>query len=203
VSDDLAAWRERAACHEAAHAAMSYVLGVPLDLVSIGPTARWGGVCFSRPLRVCDELDVDRPLPLQPARLRRGIETRIMVALAGPLGELYARPKPAGYEPPAPDEQVAHELAARLTGEERELLSCGEEPGGQSDREDARRLAWALAGAEEAEALVSYLGVATRPLVLSARFRHLLEALAAALLEQEVLGGRAVRRILQSEDETT
>src|SRR4051812_12133329 len=88
--------RQRVARHEAAHAAMAFLLRRRIDVASIRPCPGWAGAVFHAPLRLREQdrttLVCERPPVVQlPARLRRQVETSILIALAGPLqDELHA-----------------------------------------------------------------------------------------------------------------
>jgi hypothetical protein len=205
--------RYRTAHHEAGHSVMAYLLGRPVDPVSIRPCEVHLGVSFHTKARIPEkQLDkVGRPAILLPAVLRRACETEAAIALAGPTAEDVAVTATEGgsyLDEHSPDHARAEELVttlveAGLTGEETVMLERAERERGSSDEEKAQ---WwsetASYGAPilETFAHLAWLRIFTRNRVLSPRFQRLEFALAPRLLQADVLGGRAVREILKAAD---
>src|SRR5829696_309883 len=97
-SDD----RLMTATHEASHAVMGRLLDVPLvGPVSIRRSEHALGFAFvGRPVRIPEgdfEAFALTPAPVWPAKVRRQIETRIMVLLAGQIGETFVLGPSSGY----------------------------------------------------------------------------------------------------------
>jgi hypothetical protein len=201
---------ERLAWHEAAHATAAYLLGGCIrGPVSIEPRLHWAGVAFCRSRRVPFS-DIDRsasgPMCLLPPRLRRAIETDIIISLAGPAAERIrpGRPIESGYvaaHERDPDEERSRLLVAALTTTEVRLLEHGDDENRpiKSDMTNAWNGCDALA--QELSGLqLQMLQVETDLLVRTPRFQTLCAALAEALLENITLSARSVRAILRAHD---
>jgi hypothetical protein len=200
AADDLR--RLRLAHHEAAHAIANYILrgGSTLRLVSIEGTATYGGICLSAPSRVGGLTvdDLDRPLPLVPARLRRVLETHVVATLCGQIAEDLVEPVVRRGSTSA--EERAAETVNLLTGRERRSLEAAAKSTGMSDADFAWRGAWLLAGSELAGAQLALLRAVARELVFSPRFLRLLLALVPELLAHSTIGGRRAAAILKAAD---
>jgi hypothetical protein len=203
AADDVR--RFRLAHHEAAHAIANYILrgGSTLRLVSIEGTATYGGICLSAPSRVGGLTvdDLDRPLPLVPARLRRVLETHVVATLCGQIAEDLVEPEARRGSTPA--EEHAAEIVNLLTGRERRSLEAAAESKGMSDADSAWRATWLLAGGDLAVAELALLRAVARVLVASPRFHRLLDALVPELLAHGTIGGRRAAAILKAADTTT
>jgi hypothetical protein len=199
--------RLRIAYHEAAHAAVAHITKRPIEVVSIRPGPSWSGVCFTRehPVRDADLDQLHLPVPLQPARLRKAVELRIIGCLAGRIGEELGAFYPHGSAATSTDDAAAMALAeaATLTPEQKELLRRGDNPEKRpsTDDEEAAALAGALAGRDEATSYYGWLRATTRSMVYGERCRRLVYALVPVLLEREVVGAAEVRAIFRAADE--
>lgn len=201
---ERAYWRLRTSFHEAGHAVAAVLLGRPLGLVTIRPGAAYSGLCQWTSARVTDaDLDkIDRgPVPMMPARLRRVIETSVIVSLCGPLAAELAGPY-NGTVPPdeAHDLDEAERLArgvADLSRPDRDRLAGLEADPEPLDPDEER--AWRRASALDVDAPVHYLGwlrALARSLTCSPPFVRGAEALAPVLRERGVTGGRRARAII-------
>lgn len=202
------------AAHEASHCAMARLLEVPITgPASIRATEHLFGFAFTGgPIRIA-ERDHDSvaglPAVLWPARTRRQIECRVMVLLAGRMGETFVLGPSSGYFDDA-DERQALELAeplmvkpkpSSLPPVEARLLALAETGGPRGgDDEMARNLAMLVGHDEdEAYAFLEWMRRMTaRTMYTARRFRDQVEALADELLEHEVLGSRRVRAVLDA-----
>ncbi len=204
--------RRRVAFHESGHASMAFLLGRAVDVVSIRPSDHSKGVTAHRGPRLTERERGKFGLParLLPARVRRHLEASALVALAGDLAEqLDTDWEPvSGYIASTPDEQFAEQAAGdltRMTRKEEARLAATQAKGELgSDAETAWKGAYVLAGAhagQETIAHVGYLQALARAIVGTAQFARLVGALVPHLLANEVLGGRAVRRILVQANE--
>ncbi len=206
--------RVRTATHEAGHAAAAYILGRRLGPVSIEPSAHFNGIAFSfdraKTLTAAEQAASDRldlPVVLLPARLRRRIETSVMVSLAGWEAARSIWPPETGYIPVSEDETRAEELAriAVLTSRglppsEAAMLEEAAQTETPTDEDQAIGvcLAWA---AGDAAHYLSWLRAATAYMVSTSRFRRLVAAMVPELLTHRTLSGRRVRDILVAADE--
>lgn len=199
---------ERVAWHESGHAVASHLLGHRgRGPVSILPGRASRGVCFSgrpeRP-RPQDLAGLDRPGPLLPARLRRFIESGVVVYLAGQVAEetWLARRRDGPYRtvrlPESPAEQVAEALQ-RLPAAEAEVL--GEDLAADSVVADADRAAELLALLHGPRLAVAsahgrYLEAETRSLLGTGRAARMVAVLAAELGEHRALSAGRWRAVL-------
>jgi hypothetical protein len=202
--------RERTAYHEASHAAASWLLRGRVGLVSIEPNAAAHGFAQVGGRRLAAKLvnQIDRSLPAVawPADARRTYEVDLISALAGPEGERALAPpreSPLDLEPVsryADDLQAAAADVRQLTACEQRFLHDwkGEsrDDRRKSDEEFAAGAANLLAG-KEAQTLLDYYRAVVGRLVLTARFRRLVEALVPELLAHRSVSGRRVREIFQ------
>jgi hypothetical protein len=138
---------------------------------------------------------VTLPLPLAPADLRRAVEVRVCIYLAGEVGELLALD--SGYRPANACVQDASRLARSLTDlspRHIELLhaaECADEH--EPDYVRATNAASALGTPAEADALVLLCRAVTTHLVASSAAD--IQAVAQALSTRHVLTGDEVRAI--------
>jgi hypothetical protein len=203
--------RQRTAYHESGHTSMAYLLKRRAGIVSIRPGAHHGGITFHGPAPKVPQEMFDRylglPVPLLPGRLRRYIETDILISLAGDEAArvLWFRSPETGYRPETAEDEAAAEALANelvsLSRTERKKLVEAERSEHQHDADRA----WLIAHAAvddpiEAGAYLEWLRILTRGLIQSTRCLRLIDALAAELLEHEVLSDRAVRTILLAAD---
>jgi hypothetical protein len=193
------------ATHEAAHAAVAFELGLRVELVSIRPGMHFAGIMFhgSPPGRRGDSLRWAAPLPLQPAGLRRRIECKAMVALAGDIatwlyaGEVVDRTV-------SEDEAQARALVASITGggsrtpREEGVLAREEqrEEPPEGDEATARRLMDALTWDGTGLYWLHALRVETEALLRRERVRREALALRDELVARKAVGARAARRVL-------
>lgn len=131
------------------------------------------------------------------AHLRRLLETDVSISLAGDLAEeLGVRMLPS--EPAREDRKEARKLAFALASmsnrELAELTKTEAGPRFPSDQEHAQATAETLSG-EQGSAHMSYLREVTRSLVHQLSIRDAILAVADKLYDEEVLSGRAVKRI--------
>ncbi|MGI8616828.1 MAG: hypothetical protein ACR2L4_08635 [Actinomycetota bacterium] len=199
-------WKEDVAIHESGHEAVALELGVPLGLVSIRPGAHFAGVAFhgSTRVRKADTFKWTSPV-LQPASLRRYVETSIMVALGGDLAARYYGPIETGYVATKTDDSLeAERLASILTempATDREVArlaaSESEERMPVYDEEKAQELATFLSPVGTGPVFLEWLRAETGELLKTAHMGRMVRALAAALLDREVIGARAARTILK------
>jgi hypothetical protein len=195
--------RRRVAYHEAGHAVMAYTVGRRNGVVSIRPGEHYNGIAFHGPAPRPSELERGKlglPVPLLPARLRRWIETEILIVVAGREAEFFRFIPPTRYSGPDPDEEAAVRLArasVELSTRESEALAAADHAELPVDERQAEKLAWVAVGPDaEGWAYLNWLRATTRNLVGESGFFRLVEALVPELLRHEVLGGRSVRRIL-------
>jgi ATP-dependent Zn protease len=198
--------RRRVAFHEGGHVAVALLMRKPISLASIRPTRGWKGVVYSKRFAIAEtdyELEkLARPTPLQPAQLRREIETDIMQSLAGRIAEELQGSFTNGYAHDSDDVAAASLAELNLTSRQRELLARGDvEPGSlETDGERATALAYALAGEGKVYAYLAWLRAETRDLIYSPRGTRLVTAIAEALLERETLSGAQCRTIFRDID---
>jgi len=171
MTERSAEQRWRTCLHEAAHGCLSEALGVEIDLVSARPGQRHLGVTFHGPLPTWSgeaSVIAALPLPLAPADLRRAVEVRVCIALAGELAERLA-PLPTGFVGTSEDEVVAERMTRQLTElspRHVELLVTAEAATEVTlDEEHAWRDAGALTSGDETIAYLGLLRVITRRLV--------------------------------------
>jgi hypothetical protein len=163
-------------------------------LLLVAGRARLGGVRLP-----------EAPLALQPAAFRNELERRILVALAGPAGEVLwmMQERSGGYV--STDDQRAVGRVVRKLGlaeHQRALLDSGNDDKRESlsDREKAARLAAALVSEAEVVAYLAWLESSARRLVSDPGFVRLVAALVPVLLEHESVAGGDVQRLF---DETS
>jgi hypothetical protein len=193
--------RLRVAHHEAGHAVAAHLLGLGVDVVSIWPTKRWAGVCFTASRSIdTSGLRVGVPLIFQPIELRMHVEKLIVCSLAGQIGEELGGFYRSGPVVQDDEDRYAEVLAAMtaLTDEQRELLASGDDLTRPLTRDWDRAcdLAWAICGSEEGAALVNYLRAAARTLVYTKQFRELVGLLVPPLLLHGTLSGAQVQALL-------
>jgi len=192
--------RQRTAWHECGHGLSHLLLrGRSPELVSIRPGQAYRGVTLGTggdPWQ--GTFEPQRLSILQPADLRRVLEQRIVVSLAGDVGaDLGALPR-SGYRPITADEQDAETTARalnQLSPRHRELLAAAESASDvESDDEAAIAWSFVLSGSQdESIAHLSWLRHVTRRL-LSAHIDGL-SRLVPRLLEVEVLDGATFSHI--------
>ena len=207
--------RRRTAHHEAAHAVVAELLGIRVDVVSIRPAEHHRGVTIHAAYGTDDEVTeiVARrhgksllarwcsvPYPLFDPDERRHAESRIMVSLAGRMGELLAPDPLTGYrdETADVDQERAIVAAVELTAEQGAWLDDAEQRVICPDEDTAFETAWWNTGKEAAGALVNYLTWETRRLMFSDLVRRLLPLVVDQLLTHEVISGETVREIVGS-----
>ena len=121
MSDDLE--RTRVATHEAGHSAMAFLCGRRIGVSSIHPTEHLSGIAFHSGSGLPGgAFDTFKPVMMQPAPVRRAIESAIMIFLAGPAAEWLLIPTEpvAGYVPEEPDREAAAALARLASPTSRE-----------------------------------------------------------------------------------
>lgn len=157
--------------HESSHAVIGRVLGASIDLISIRAGKSHAGITFpaSLPKWTSDAMaSADDALPLKAADVRRVIEVRICLSLAGAIGERLAPFEP-GYVPTIACPDDSGSLARKLSDlspRHRELLEAAEsETHHDNDETSAYSVARALGAEDEARALVELCRVVTRNLV--------------------------------------
>jgi hypothetical protein len=186
-----AADRRKTAAHEAGHALALYLTtNRPPELVSTRPGKSFGGVMIPAELpSSTDELLRDTPSIFQPEGLRRALEARICVFVAGEIAEHLA----VGLFPPLTVESKTADTAAaettaatlsRLAPRHRDLLAVAE-AATQSvhDAEQAQRPSWLLTGRwGESSLHVLWLQAVTQDLLVrhTDALRRLTEALELA-----------------------
>ncbi len=208
--------RQRVAFHEAGHQFAAYELGVALGPSSIACAAEHtnGWASHNGPWAPRDELGhIGKPAVLLPARLRRAVEARIIILLAGRTAEAL-RPdrEPAGYGPAVTeDEREAGRLAAGLEAlgpaerarhdaiERRYAAMTSEEAAASGDWARATSLAVGLSGSV-ADAHMHYLAALTFDLLFNPRAARMVTVVAEALLRDEVLSARKTRALLREAD---
>lgn len=194
------------AVHEASHAAMARVLGVGAGLISIRPGLNFGGVAKHGRIAVPKVLpgDLDGPVVLMRPALRRSLEKQILITVAGKLGEYQLLPPETGFAalPEADDEQALRlaEIVSLNRREAASLVTAERDGVEESDAVYARRRAWALVGSGVAERYVLMLEAVALELVLTDRFRRIVDALVPQVLQHRVLSARAVRAVLNDAD---
>ncbi|MBA3739204.1 MAG: hypothetical protein H0W97_11645 [Actinobacteria bacterium] len=192
--------RVRTAHHEAGHAAMAWVLGRSVGVVSIRPSEHVLGLAFWGPARraTVPAGVSTRPAVLWPADLRRSIETSILISLAGEIAERYAPPQDAPRVTRLP------ERVAPLTPRETSRLADVEAAEiHQTDWQRAVELIDLLAdpdGGSFGHAYLEALAALADEIVRSPRFRALADALIPVLLGGEVVSARTVREIFRASD---
>jgi len=183
--------RMTSAWHESGHGLMAWLNGERVALLSIRPTAVYGGVCQAAHRRIDVKLLDCRPVILQPARLRRSLETALFFSLAGPIAAEMCAPR-TGYLQQSADEGRAEQVAralARLHPSTAERLRVAEARTDaiQTDEDTAFIYADALAF-DEAVQYLAWARAATRRLL--AEHADELAAVATALYARDVISGR-------------
>lgn len=197
--------RRRVAAHESGHVVMAFELRVPLGLVSIRPGAHFLGVAFhgATRLRKGDGLKLTSPV-LQPASLRRRVETSVMVALAGDIAERYYGPRWSGFVPTKTDDAMEAERLASILSEmpptDQEAARLGKYERGEpihSDETKARELSDVLSFTGTGPLFLGWLRAETEHLLSRPYVGRMVDALSEALLDREVVGAKASRTILK------
>ena len=191
----------RTALHEAAHAVVALAVGADVDLVSIRPGKRHAGVTF--PIIPDWHGDADAaaatPGPFVDPELRRVLEMRAVVALAGDLGEMLAAPPPTGYGTTR-DERTAVALSRSLdrhSPRHVELLHRTEaETEVADDFQLASDAARGLGVGDEVTAHVAWLRTVAQQLVRN--LQPEIVAVAEELSRRKVLTGAEVRAAMRS-----
>jgi hypothetical protein len=190
-------YRERTAYHEASHAVVAVRLGVPLGVVSIRPTRRYGGVCGAGGAHRIHSLEPALPLVLQYARPRRHLETHIRFLLAGPLADHMWFPS-SGYQRtpkiirPADRPNLPPVAAAQLAAFE----AAGNGPGEPVHDEDAALTeADLLVGPTLAGAYIAWARADVAEMVDDNAFA--IERVAHDLLAHDALSPHAVRAAMR------
>jgi hypothetical protein len=203
--------RVRTAYHESGHAAVAYILGRAIDVVSIRPNEHRSGVVIFKRWRK-PRGDVGRTFQdvlLWPAEWRRRLEHDLCITLAGHYAEIM-RPSPSSGYFDDDDEPLAKEIAGDLvpargdlTERERLVLRRSANRSSPSDQEATDDLVATILNehelslAAEKAAYINWMRHHAARLVFSDRCRRLIEGLVPRLLEADVLSGRTVRRIFQ------
>jgi hypothetical protein len=142
--------RVRTAYHEAAHAVISQLVGVRVELISMHRSEEYGAFVHHGGHSIpCSDPSV--PLLLQPADVRRGVESWMTILLAGRVGEELPGPRSGFFYDTAPCEQAAEASAmtlAHLSPRHRELVTSHMGSSGPSDDDKVIWVAGDLAGAE-------------------------------------------------------
>ena len=207
--DRTAQQRRVTAFHEASHCVMSFALNLPVDVISIRPGEGYSGVMIGRPrgLPANAENSIGHAIPRLPASLRRHVESRVMVLLAGRLGGLLV-----GTEGFVGDDEDAvaaldeiHEGVRRssLSAREQGLLDAAERDLNpmQSDQERALNLAGLVAMDDtQARLYLAWLRNVTASYVFTWAFRREVELIVPELLEHEVISGRKARSLIRGAD---
>jgi hypothetical protein len=170
---------------------------MPLRVVSIRPTAFYGGVCsVTLSWSGITDLDPTAPLVLQPAVPRRLLECKIRHRLAGPVADRLLA-IPTGYV--APPRIVSRELPAALppkASAELARLEGKSEPFEVIRDEDAALTdAALLVGSRLASAYYTWAWQDTQELVRDNAY--LIERLAKELLAHHALGPHQVRAVFR------
>jgi hypothetical protein len=192
---------ERTAYHEAGHSVMSFYLHVTPGTVSIRPGKGYHGVSkhgrTGRP--PVQESDLDCPIVEMKAKLRRGLEREICIALAGKTAEQLMPLEPSTGYIGDPD----HERAARLAelavpvGREAAALALTESDGaGEWDMTRAESKAHGAVGRNLQASYLRFLECVIDEIMSGERFQRLVRALVAELLKYKVLSAAAVKMIL-------
>lgn len=187
----------RTAYHEAGHAVIGVALGVPIDGVSIRASSCYAGIALLRPAPVdTSVIDIEAPTPvLMPPKLRRALETRLWVSLAGDLAAEMAVRRSRYGEADTTDRVAAATIAVELTGRSKDALERAEamteiKTDWDSAIATADILAW-----REAVQYIAFATAATRRLL--AECWPAVDAVAQALMSTPVLSGRQVKRIIR------
>jgi hypothetical protein len=193
--------------HESGHAVMALALGGLISgPCSISPSRLWKGVAHVRARgfspRDAESIRVGRGILAYPARVRRSLESDVIISLAGHESEQY-RPHTIaveGYvgESPRLAETIEKFALAPLTRADAKLLARGDldEPLPNDVMRAFASVERLVAGERRVWALIRFLAEETAELVAGEVFQRRLHRLAAALLEHETLGARAVREVL-------
>jgi len=193
------AGRRRTALHEAGHAVADYVLGRPIEYVSIRPGLTFGGIAVTMPR---DRPDAGgfapwSPVALQPPALRADIERQIIATLAGELSALFlaVAPGTVRYSDDAAEEIAGGALAA-LGPRTAELVVDHEESeeSSGSDETNAWDLAVAFAGPEVGGHYLGWLRAEARELVIC--YHGAISRVADALERHAVLAGEQVAALV-------
>lgn len=193
--------RTLTAYHEAAHAVVALLLDARVEFVSIRPGKQHAGITWTDGLPTWSSdaaLAAELPTPLIAADIRRAMEVRMCISLAGDAAAILA-PVTSGYIAPTPDQPAAERLARTLedlSPRHAELLRAAEERTDpiHTDADLAERAA--LGSGAEIHAHVAYM----RTVVARMVDEHVPEiaAVAAELERREVLTGDEVRAAMRS-----
>lgn len=188
------------AYHEAGHAVASWLLERGIVRVSIAADEETLGFVEHYPRQRwqdrLEEADYQSSWGgFIDARLRRGVETDIMISLAGGMTEQELTGVP-DYETGSGisklTEEEAQELAAKLGGKSETLITHG-------DWRRVMDLAYKVSSSEkEAWAYVAWLQERTRSLMGHPLFEPAVRALAGALLEHRILTARRARQVIEA-----
>jgi hypothetical protein len=190
------------ALHEAGHSYAAWYLHRPLGPVTIKPGQKWAGTSHYTPPALSptdwDRVDFTQPYPLWPARVRRTIDTRALIAAAGDAAETAIQLADA---PPARriGEGLTERVATMATtrAEQAQLAVAATDTAGLDDAETL----WSLMRASHRDntatgtAWLAYITVQARAIVTAGAPRIL--ALADTLTTHGTLSGRAARAILE------
>jgi hypothetical protein len=190
----------RAAHHEVAHAVMALALRVPVDVISVRPTEHFHGIMISAKRTVPSQTSIGLSLPRLPADLRRYVESRVLVMLAGGLGAQLAGANFDDHEAEARAAlAILHEPPV-LTPREWAVLAAEENSTDPNagDESNAREGARLLASSDEQASL--YLGLlrsVCRDYVFHPAFAREVELLVPHLLKHSAISGRRAREIIK------
>jgi hypothetical protein len=183
------------------HGLASWALGcLHAGPISIEGNQHWNGIAFTGRrdnLHHTDLADLDQPLPLLPVRLRRGLEVRIMVLLAGGL----AAGRWAPDAPPSTRREPKGTAPACLPAREVVMLAQRRAAGpGESDTEQIEAILANLHGHRRDAMDAHYWLLKLETMRLLDDHADRLAALATALEDAGTLSARAWHRVLTDYD---
>ena len=190
--------------HEAAHAAMAYVLGRRTELVSVRAGREFSGLHMTKPVDLSDLEMSYVPALLQVPAVWRSSMVSVAIALAGPLGSELAGYRPVGWVAPTHDELRAEAQARAIAGlavsQVDQLVSAERETEPFLSDEDAaaKASAAAMGNAAVASAFLGLMRALTRELCAAPPFIALVDVLAAELLEHQVVPGHRVEELFDA-----
>ena len=191
------------AFHEAAHCVAGFLVGRPLEVVSIRAGAGYAGICVQAGVDTSGLEIRDVPALLQHDDVLRHAIASMTISLAGPLGSELAGYRPEGYVRPTHDELIASARAHALVGLEprhRVVLIEAERDTKPltSDEDSAAGMSAAAMGEAVAGAFLSFMWAATRELVHSPPFVALVDVLVPELLANKVVPGQRAAELFDA-----
>jgi hypothetical protein len=192
----------RTRIHEASHVAVARCFGWQLGPMTAAAGLHSEGCALFTvpgvPADVFARMDASRPFTLWEPELRRTLETRVMVSMAGEVGALLLMPRAGRYIPPVRERAVAlaaslPEPSAQAVAEVRELADS---PTADTDAHAVAQLAWAGFGSDYASAgmFLQFAEAQTRAIVDQEADR--IRRLADVLAERATLTGQAAETVL-------